>query len=108
MSAVPQLRPRRVRRRRRHGGALLAALAYGVAAFAVYQLVVPALGRDTEPATGVEEAVASAPPLRASCLRCARWHGASSRASTRFAPTAPRGGQPSSGGSTAARSRSSS
>src|SRR5215208_7968203 len=65
MSAVPQLRPRRVRRRRRHGGALLAALAYGVAAFAVYQLVAPALGRDGEPATGVEKAVASAPPAQA-------------------------------------------
>jgi len=54
-----------VRRRRRHGGALLAALAYGVAAFAVYQLVVLALGHDAAPATGVEKAVASAPPVQA-------------------------------------------
>jgi S1-C subfamily serine protease len=59
MSAVPQLRPTRVRRRRRHGGALLAAIAYGVAAFAVYQLVAPSLGRQPEPAAGVDAAAAS-------------------------------------------------
>jgi S1-C subfamily serine protease len=59
MSAVPQLRPTRVRRRQRHGGALLAAIAYGVAAFAVYQLVAPSLGRDAEPAAGVDAATAA-------------------------------------------------
>jgi S1-C subfamily serine protease len=58
MSAVPQLRPTRVRRRRRHGGALLAAIAYGVAAFALYQLVAPSLGREAEPSAGAEVAAA--------------------------------------------------
>jgi S1-C subfamily serine protease len=59
MSAVPHARPTRVRRRRRHGGAVLAALAYGVAAFAVYQLVAPSLGREAKPAAGVDAAAAS-------------------------------------------------
>jgi hypothetical protein len=59
MSAVSQLPPTRVRRRRRHGGALLAAIAYGVAAFAVYQLVAPSLDRQPEPAAGVDAAAAS-------------------------------------------------
>jgi hypothetical protein len=59
MSAVPQLRPTRVRHRQRHGGALLAAIAYGVAAFALYQLVAPSLGREAEPAAGVDAAAAS-------------------------------------------------
>jgi S1-C subfamily serine protease len=62
MSAVPQLRPGGVRRRRRHGGALLAAIAYGVAAVAVYQLVAPALGGGDEPASGVDAAAAPSAP----------------------------------------------
>src|SRR5215213_2286535 len=61
MSAVPQLRPRRVRPRRRHGGALLAALAYGVAAFAIYQLVAPSFDQETKPAAGVDSAAAASP-----------------------------------------------
>lgn len=65
MSAVPQLRPTRVRRRRRHGGALLAALAYGVAAFALYQLVAPSFDRDGDRAAAPERAVAAAPPAQA-------------------------------------------
>src|SRR3954453_6118366 len=61
MSAVPQLGPSRApRRRRRHGGALLAALAYALAGFALYQLVAPSL-RD-EPAARPEPATAAAPP----------------------------------------------
>jgi S1-C subfamily serine protease len=59
VSAVPHPRPIR-RRRSRHGGALLAALAYGLAAFAIYQLVAPSLRRDAEPG-GAEPAAAAAP-----------------------------------------------
>jgi S1-C subfamily serine protease len=60
MSAVPQPRPTRApRRRRRHGGALLAALAYGLAGFALYQLVAPSL-RD-EPAARPAPARAGVP-----------------------------------------------
>jgi len=59
MSAVSRVRPTRVRRRRRHGGAFLAAVAYGVAAFAIYQLVAPSLGREARPAAGVDAAAAS-------------------------------------------------
>src|SRR5215211_9121408 len=62
MSALPQPRATRVRRkRRRHGGALLAALAYGLAAFAVYQLVAPSF-RSQPSAAGGEPAVAATPP----------------------------------------------
>src|SRR5215211_7218246 len=66
MSALPQPRATRVRRkRRRHGGALLAALAYGLAAFAVYQLVAPSF-RSQPSAAGGEPAVAATPPAAGS------------------------------------------
>jgi hypothetical protein len=62
MGALPQPGATRVRRkRRRHGGALLAALAYGLAAFAVYQLVAPSF-RSQPSAAGEEPAVAASPP----------------------------------------------
>jgi trypsin-like peptidase len=61
MSALPQPRPTRVRRkRRRHGGALLAALAYGLAGFALYQLVAPSFR--SESSARPEHAVAATPP----------------------------------------------
>jgi S1-C subfamily serine protease len=61
MSAVQQLRPGGVRRRRRHGGALLAAIAYGVAAFAVYQIVAPSLRGEAEQAARDDTAAVAAP-----------------------------------------------
>lgn len=47
MSAVPRPRPAHVSLRPRHVGALVAAAAYAAAAFAVYQLVAPALSGET-------------------------------------------------------------
>jgi hypothetical protein len=46
VSAVPRPRPARVPLRRPRTGALIAAAAYAAAAFTVYQLVAPALGRE--------------------------------------------------------------
>ena len=46
MSAVPRPRPSHVSLRPPHIGALIAAAAYAAAAFAVYQLVAPALSRE--------------------------------------------------------------
>jgi S1-C subfamily serine protease len=64
MSALPQPRPARARRkRRRHGGALLAALAYGLAGFALYQLVAPSLR--SEPPARPKPAVTATPPAQA-------------------------------------------
>ena len=58
MSAVPRPRPAQVPVRRPRVGALIAAAAYAAAAFAVYQLVAPALGREE-----AHEAEAAAPAL---------------------------------------------
>jgi hypothetical protein len=62
VSAVPQPRPARVAVRRGHLGALLAAIAYGVAAFTLFQLVSPALQGEREKQP--EAAVAAAPPAQ--------------------------------------------
>jgi len=62
MSAVPQLPSTRVRRRRRrHVGALLAALAYVLAGFALYQLVAPAFDHKAGSGSRPEPTVATAP-----------------------------------------------
>jgi hypothetical protein len=57
VSAVPRPRPAHVSLRPPHVGALVAAAAYAAAAFAVYQLVAPALGREA-----VQEQTAAAAP----------------------------------------------
>lgn len=57
MSAVPRPRPSHVSLRLPHVGALVAAAAYAAAAFAVYQLVAPALNREA-----VQEETAAAAP----------------------------------------------